>query len=236
MDVSVFLENIKKVLDYKTLYVMGGLGQPLTETGKSKILAENHSYNNHVAVKNSIQTATADTFAFDCVGLIKAVLWGWCGDTSKYLGGAKYQSNNVPDIGADKMYSVSEATDKKDFSNIVPGECVWMTGHIGIYLGDGKVIECSPAFKNKVQITACKNIKGYPNNISGRTWTGHGKLPYINYKEETTVATNEPSAYAKEAWDKVTKAGIINRDNPQSVVTAEQLAVILDRLGLISNG
>ena len=36
---------------------------------------------------------------------------------------------------------------------------------------DGKVIECSPAFNNKVQIT----------NISDRKWLKHGTLPWITY-------------------------------------------------------
>ena len=30
-----------------------------------------------------INAASADTFGFDCVCLIKGLLWGWCGDKSK---------------------------------------------------------------------------------------------------------------------------------------------------------
>lgn len=51
---------------------------------------------------------------------------------------------------------------------------------VRIYIGGGKVIECSPAFKNCVQVTACLNI-GAISGMNGRKWTKHGKLPYITY-------------------------------------------------------
>ena len=73
-----------------------------------------------------------------------------------------------------------------DFSRIVPGEAVWLKGHIGVYIGGGKVIECSPAFKNCVQVTACLNI-GAISGLNGRRWTKHGKLPYITYDTAETA-------------------------------------------------
>lgn len=69
-----------------------------------------------------------------------------------------------------------------DFSRIEVGEAVWMEGHIGVYVGDGLAVECTPRWKNKVQITACnRNVSGYDR----RNWTKHGKLPYVEYKTET---------------------------------------------------
>lgn len=118
-------------------------------------------------------------FGFDCVCMIKGVLWGWNGDASKTYGGASYASGGVPDIGADDMITKCSGV-STDFSKIVPGEAVWLKGHIGVYIGGGKVIECSPAFKNCVQVTACLNI-GAISGMNGRRWTKHGKLPYITY-------------------------------------------------------
>lgn len=84
-----------------------------------------------------------------------------------------------------------------DFSGIVPGEAVWLPGHIGVYIGGGKVIECSPAFKNCVQVTACLNI-GAISGMNGRKWTKHGKLPYITYDtaggaQDGAGSTTKPS-------------------------------------------
>jgi hypothetical protein len=65
-----------------------------------------------------------------------------------------------------------------DFSRIEAGEVVWTTGHIGIYIGDGLAVECTPSWADKVQITACNCTKaGYKR----RNWKKHGKLPYIKY-------------------------------------------------------
>lgn len=165
--------------DYKTLYVMGCFGAPMTQKNKARYCS-NHSYNKQEARTKMIQAATEDTFGFDCVCLIKGILWGWCGDISKTYGGASYKSNNVPDIGADSM--IKKCSDlSTDFTRIEIGEAVWMEGHIGVYVGDGLAVECTPKWNNKVQITACnQSINGY----NRRNWTKHGKLPYIEYVKE----------------------------------------------------
>lgn len=175
---NVDLANRLRVVanEYKTLYVMGCFGAPLTQKNKDRYCT-NHSYNRQEARTAMIRSATDDTFGFDCVCLIKGILWGWNGDVSKTYGGAVYKSNNVPDIGADSMIKVCEDV-STDFSNVEVGEAVWMEGHIGVYIGNGLAVECTPKWDNKVQITACnQTINGY----NRRDWTKHGKLPYIEY-------------------------------------------------------
>lgn len=165
--------------NYKTLYVMGCFGAPLNETNKQRYLT-NHEYNTKPARQQMIKGVTADTFGFDCVNLIKAILWGWNGDKTKSYGGARYGSNGVPDIDADVM--ISKCKDiSTDFSKLEIGEAVWMPGHIGVYIGDGLAVECTPTWENGVQITACNNTKSGYNK---RNWTKHGKIPYITYEEE----------------------------------------------------
>ena len=165
--------------NYKTLYVMGCFGAPLNEANKQRYLS-NHEYNTRPTRQQMIKNATADTFGFDCVNLIKAILWGWNGDKTKPYGGAKYASNGVPDIDADVMISKCKGV-STDFSRIEVGEAVWMPGHIGVYIGDGLAVECTPTWKNNVQITACNcNKIGY----NRRNWKKHGNLPYITYVKE----------------------------------------------------
>jgi hypothetical protein len=178
-------EFVAKLVDiaknYKTLYVMGCFGAPLTDVNKTRY-CKNHSYNKQSDRMAMIKSATNDTFGFDCVNLIKGVLWGWNGDKSKTYGGAKYLANDVPDVSADGMITKCTSL-STDFKNIEVGEAVWCSGHIGVYIGDGLAIECTPAWKNCVQITACNRTKvGYKR----RDWVKHGKLPYITYiKEES---------------------------------------------------
>ena len=105
MKASEFIEKLKDVANnYKTLYVMGCFGAPMTAANKKRwIEKEHYSYNNKVARTKFINAASTDTFGFDCVNLIKAILWGWSGDKSKTYGGAKYKTNGVPDVNADGM-------------------------------------------------------------------------------------------------------------------------------------
>ena len=175
-------EFVEKLIDaaknYKTLYIMGCFGAPMTAANKKRY-CNNHSYNKQAARTAMINAASADTFGFDCVCLIKGILWGWDGDTSKQYGGAGYAINGVPDIGADTMITQCAGV-SKDFSNIAVGEALWCEGHIGVYIGNGLGVECTPRWENDVQITAVANI-GKKSGYNARTWTKHGKLPYIEY-------------------------------------------------------
>lgn len=189
MKASEFIEKLNDIVkNYKTLYVMGCFGAPLNTKNKNRYCT-NHEYNKQTKRTQFIQAATADTFGFDCVNLIKAVLWGWTGDKTKTYGGAKYATNGVPDIGADAM--IKKCIDvSTDFTNLVPGEALWTPGHIGVYIGDGLSIECTPAWKNKVQITAVKNM-GTKSGYNNRVWKKHGKLPYIEYDVTDTYTKVE---------------------------------------------
>lgn len=174
------------VRDHKTLYVMGCFGAPMNANNKKRY-TNNHSYNKKPDRTAKINAAGANTFGFDCVCLVKGLLWGWSGDASKPYGGAVYQSNGVPDIGADSM--ITKCTEvSTDFSKIQVGEYLWMKGHCGIYIGDGLAVESTPKWSDCVQITAVHNISRQ-DGYNGRTWTSHGKLPYVTYEAEPKKAS-----------------------------------------------
>lgn len=187
MSANEFVEKLEDIAkNYKTLYVMGCIGAPMTAANKKKYIAH-HTYNQKEARVKMINAASTDTFGFDCVCLIKSVLWGWNGNKKASYGGAKYNPKLVPDINADAMiekcYDVTT-----DFSKIKVGEALWTNGHIGVYIGNGLAVECTPAWKNKVQITAVNVAKpGY----NTRKWKKHGKLPYIEYANTTEVKSEE---------------------------------------------
>lgn len=99
----------------------------------------------------------------DCSGLIKGILWG-------YPGNGHVGNQGVPDINANTMINYCTNV-SSDFSKIEKGELVWLKGHIGIYIGNHQVCECSPSFENGIQIT----------RLSQRKWKKHGKFKYIDY-------------------------------------------------------
>ncbi len=164
---------------YRTLYIKGCFGAPMNERNKQRY-SDNCAYNRRADRRNLIESAPADTFGFDCVCLIKGLLWGWCGNGTAIYGGAGYASNGVPDIGESAMIAKCDAVSTRfDLDTMIPGEMLYMPGHCGIYIGGGLAVECSPAWENKVQITACNcDIPGYHR----RDWKKHGRLPWVEYQ------------------------------------------------------
>lgn len=191
-ELAAACENVAK--NYKTLYVNGCFGWPMTATMKQRAKKE-QAYNRKPDRAPKIDAASADTFGFDCVCMIKALLWGWNGDKTKSYGGATYTANGVPDIDADQMIQRCKGV-STNFSNIKVGEALWIQGHIGIYIGNGLAVECTPRWKDGVQITAVHNI-GTKSGYNGRKWTKHGCLPWVTY--EDTNAEKTPTVAVKPA-------------------------------------
>lgn len=178
MKSDVFVTMANYTLNLNTTYATGAFGASI---GNFPSQLERYCKNSPDLAKTIRErAATPPCFAFDCVGLPKGILFGFTGKADSVYGGAIYESNGVPDFGTgiiDKCSGVS-----KDFSKIVPGELLWMSGHVGIYIGNGYAIECTSAWDAKVQKTVVTNIKKAGTGEHGRKWTKHGKLPYVEYK------------------------------------------------------
>lgn len=170
-------------------------------------------------------------WGFDCVNLIKAILWGWNGDETKEKGGAVYAANGIPDTNADGLFG--RCRDKSaDFTDIQEGEAVHIAGHIGVYVGGGLVVECTPNWEDGVQITALGNVK---NEFSRglyrvRSWDKHGKLPHVGYALSVADGASSPTGGAEEDGEelpdealgrRILKKGCAGED-----VKALQLALI----------
>lgn len=243
MPVATFVAKAKDAaLNHKTLYVMGCFGAPMNATNKARYTGSNaHDYNRRPERTAMINAATEDTFGFDCVCLIKGILWGWKGDKNAVYGGASYASNGVPDLGADTMIKVCSGV-SSNFSKIEPGEVVWKSGHIGIYIGDGLAVECTPAWKNQVQITAVANIGRQKAGYAARSWTKHGKLPYVDYtpvpapapKKNPFTDVKEGAYYSDAvqwAWENGITAGTTPTTfAPDKPCTRGEMVVFLKRL------
>lgn len=183
-----FVEKAKAAAnEYKTLYILGCFGAPMNSTNKYRY-THNNSYNASRA--NMINSASYDTFGFDCVCLLKGLLWGWNGNVNALYGGATYPTKEMlangacPDVNADQMMNYCTNV-SRDFSNIEIGEFVHMKGHIGVYIGDGLAVECTPIWKNGVQVTAVGNI-GKKAGYNTRTWAEHGKSNFLEYVKKPT--------------------------------------------------
>lgn len=161
-----YVQELLKIYNtVKTYYAWGAFGAPANAKNRKRYEVPD--------------TVTSDTFLFDCSGFAyKALPWGWGADKTKTYGGAQYNKYPLdkpfPEIGID-------ITD--DFSTIQPGEVVYMTGHVGVYIGNGKVIECTSAWDNCVMITECTNVGIDTGLKHKRKWLSHGKLPFVSYAQ-----------------------------------------------------
>lgn len=217
MKASSFTSKLKDIAtNYKTVYAWGAFGSPISRTlvsGKAKQYPAWYTDNKVNNVFLPLYGRKPSAWGFDCVGLVKGVLWGWNGDSSKTYGGAVYGSNSVPDISADTM--ISRCTNvSTDFSSIAIGEFLWMKGHCGVYIGNGLAVESTPAWKNGVQITACNC---YKSGYKTRYWTKHGKLPYVSYEG------SQKASSSKEVSDKVTiELSVLRQGSKGATVKALQ--------------
>lgn len=227
MKSKTFVDKLIDVArNHKTLYVMGCFGAPLTGQNVTRYCT-NHAYNKQSA-RTAMIKAAADqappVFGFDCVCLIKGVLWGWTGDAARTYGGAGYAVNGVPDIGADSMIAKCPGGGSKTgWADMVPGEVVWLEGHIGVYIGDGLAVECSPSWENKVQITAVANI-GKKTGYNARKWTKHGRLPYVDYSD--AVQQNPPQNVPAATTGTCDQKSFINKIGPLAAADMEKNGIL----------
>ena len=76
----------------------------------------------------------------------------------------------MPDAGANQMYYAAKESGPISTIPEIPGLAVWMDGHIGVYIGNGEVIEAMGT-----QFGVCKT------RLDSKAWTCWLKVPYINY-------------------------------------------------------
>lgn len=209
----------EKALNEKWGYVWGTFGQVLTERlFQDKLRQYPSGVGNY---RSFIRSNWLGRRTADCVGLIKSYMW---------YNEITHQINYNPstDVNADMMYA--RARKKGSIKDIpeTPGLCVWRKGHIGVYVGNGYVIEAQGT------VHGVKKHK-----LSNRNFTHWLECPYIDYIKDTPkkevekvtkVNSNIPDAWAKKYWEWATKKGFFDGKRPKDNITRQEMAVVLNRL------
>lgn len=119
----------------------------------------------------------------DCVGLIKGYLW------TNDKGTIIYTPSQDKDVSGMKANCI--IGNIKDIPEL-KGLLVFMKGHVGVYIGNGEVIE---AKGHKYGVVKTK--------LKDRPWTEYGKLKWINYIEEEELMPDIPEVSITEKREKV---------------------------------
>lgn len=166
-----FAKNVQKL---PTKYMWGTYGNKITE---SLISAKKKQYPNNYSSSrvNALKTKIGSTYGCDCSGLIKWFLMtnGGKSYTPKY--------RSAYDLGTTGLYNKAPEKGKINTLPEIPGLAVYKKGHVGIYIGNGKVIECTLSSRGDGVVYS--DLKDYG-------WTHWLKIPNITYVE-SKKSTNE---------------------------------------------
>ena len=142
-------------------YWYGTFGNTATQsllTAKTKQYPAHYQYARMTKYKSQLGERV-----HDCVGLIKGYLW-----SENPWSEPKYSS--AQDVSANGM--LSKCRERGSISTMpdIPGILVFMSGHVGVYAGGGKVIEARGFHYGVVE-----------TDLKKRGWTSWGKCPWIAY-------------------------------------------------------
>ena len=185
-----FVNYLKKAAEKNIRYWYGCVGYKCSETlyeKKKKQYPTHYTSNRTDQYKKDI---AANRACVDCIGLLKSYMW--TKDPYAFLESDKtattiqnvYKANNMPDASANSYFNTAKkegmAWGTIDTIPEIIGLAVTFNGHIGYYIGNGKVVEAR-GFNYGVVTT----------NLKSRPWKNWYKIPCLNYGEvsKTTLGS-----------------------------------------------
>lgn len=177
-------------------YVYGAYGQDITmeflRRQQSQYLG-NPEANLSTSEIQKIFGAYSGKPAFDCIGLVKAYAW-----INEETGIIRYMANGFPDFSANSLMQNAVIMDSiEDIPNI-PGLVVWKEGHVGVFIGEGKVIEASGNDAGVIE-----------SELSAGGWEQWLQVPGITYLTSGTYPYGTKRVTLENGRIKEISAGIV---------------------------
>lgn len=179
------VEHAKKMLALPTAYMWGTLARKI-DTGTIDWCRKTYPTmycSDRVAY---LASQIGKRYGCDCVGLIKSYYFGGVG-SPRYRADRDFNTNAI----------FAAAPEKGALSTLpeIPGTCLYMKGHVGVYIGGGWCIECTMGNYGDGVVKT---------RVAGRGWTNWFYCPFIEYPAGEPPASKpsiETNAY--DRGDKV---------------------------------
>lgn len=113
----------------------------------------------------------------DCVGLVKGYLWSDSPDSEP-----EYDASQ--DVSSEGMRALCREKGKMSDMPEIPGLLVFSDGHMGVYIGGGRVIEARGFDYGVIE-----------TKVGSRGWEEWGRCPWVSYSEESSGTKNLFPAY-----------------------------------------
>lgn len=171
---DALVSHAEDCLNLPTVYLWGGLGEIITKEvidDRKKLYPRVYNHSHCKELKKCIESGI---YGFDCSGLIKNFIMGGILD---------YEYDPAKDMNSEMLLKAAEKSGTMDTMPELPGVCLYMPGHVGIYIGNGEVIESTsnPKFGNGVVKT----------NLSDREWTEWFFCPEVEYQTSQIDSESE---------------------------------------------
>lgn len=181
------VEHAKRMLALPSAYMWGTLARKIDsgiidwcrKTYPAMYSADRVAY---------LQKQIGKRYGCDCVGLIKSYYFGGVG-SPQYTASRDYNTNAI----------FSAAPEKGALSTLpeIPGICLYMRGHVGIYIGEGWCIECTLGNYGDGVVRT---------RVAGRGWTHWFYCPFVEYPAKpgnASDSTDKDNAPVFDKGDKV---------------------------------
>lgn len=167
-----FVNYLFKLLKQNTVYMWDGFGSNVTsDLIKEKSLKyPDHYDKDKIDYLKSL--VNKNYFSYDCSGLIKSF---WMTDYGTKIS----EFNPIYDKDSYEI-TIGLASEKGSIDTLpeIPGILLYMKGHCGVYIGNGKVIECTSN-----EVISKKKYGGVCiSNLEDRNWTDWTKNKWLIYE------------------------------------------------------
>ena len=211
-----FVSYLKTLLDRNTVYMWGEFGRLVTNNTIDSKRKQYPSHYDDTKVKYLKSLVGKNYYAYDCAGLIKSYFMSDYGNKKvNYIASYDKDAYGI---------TVGTASEKGDISTLPEEEGVllYMKGHCGVYIGDGKVIECT----SNQKISGIKYGKVCVSNLSARPWKTWTKSKWLSYvKDEPEIIKEDviKEAIPKEEpkIEELKEPGIVDNNEVKPDIPAE---------------